>query len=87
MPSVPEIHHLLQERLKEEPFREAQNRRSQTEGRISIVTRCFSGNPMQQKNYAYRNLHMGLSILSHNLWKLARLKIARTQAQLADQAA
>ena len=79
--------HLLQERLKEEPFREAQNRRSQTEGRISIVTRCFSGNPMQQKNYAYRNLHMGLSILSHNLWKLARLKIAQTQAQLADQAA
>ncbi len=79
--------HLLQERLKEDPFCEAQNRRSQTEGRISIVGRCFSGNPMQQKSYAYRNLHMGLSILSHNLWKLARLKIAQAQAQLADQAA
>ena len=79
--------HLLQERLREERFCEAQNRRSQTEGRISIVGRCFSGNPMQQKNFAYRNLHMGLSILSHNLWKLARLKIAQAQAQLADQAA
>ena len=79
--------HLLQERLKEERFCEAQNRRSQTEGRISIVGRCFCGNPMQQKSYAYRNLHMGLSILSHNLWLLARLKIAQTQAQLSDQAA
>jgi len=79
--------HLLQERLKEESFCDAQNRRSQTEGRISIVARCFSGNPMQQKNFTYRNLHMGLSILSHNLWKLARLKIAQAQAQLADQAA
>ena len=79
--------HLLQERLKDERFREAQNRRSQTEARISILGRCFYGNPMQQKNYAYRNLHMGLSILSHNLWVLARLKIAQTQAQLSDQAA
>jgi hypothetical protein len=79
--------HLLQERLQEDRFREAQNRRCQTEGRISIVGRCFCGNPMQQKSYAYRNLHMGLSILSHNLWLLARLKIAQTQAQLADQAA
>jgi len=42
---------------------------------------------MQQKSYAYRNLHMGLSILTHNLWVLARLKIAQTQAQLSDQAA
>lgn len=42
---------------------------------------------MQQKNYAYRHVHMGLSILTHNLWRLARLKIAQTQAQLADQAA
>ena len=79
--------HLLQERLKEERFREAQNRRCQTEGRISILSHCFCGNPMQQKSYAYRNLHMGLSILTHNLWVLARLKIAQTQAQLSDQAA
>ena len=79
--------HLLKERRKEDRFREAQNRRSQTEGRISIVGRCFCGNPMRQKNYAYRNLHMGLSILAHNLWRLARLKIAQAQTQLADQAA
>ena len=78
---------MLKERLKEERFREAQNRRSQTEGRISILSHCFCGNPMQQKSYAYRNLHMGLSILTHNLWVLARLKIAQTQAQLSDQAA
>ena len=77
----------LQQRLQEEAFREAQNRRSQTEARISILGRCFCGNPMKQKSYAYRNVHMGLSILTHNLWVLARLKLAQTQTLLSDQAA
>ena len=77
----------LQQRLQEEAFREAQNHRSQTEARISILGRCFCGNPMKQKSYAYRNLHMGLSILTHNLWVLARLKLAQAQELRSDQAA
>ena len=72
---------LLAERLEENEFREAQNRRSQTEARISILSNCFCGSPMKQKGFDNRHVHMGLSILSHNLWVLARLKIAQEQAQ------
>ena len=72
---------LLLERLEENEFREAQNRRSQTEARISILSNCFCGSPMKQKGFDNRYIHMGLSILSHNLWVLARLKIAQEEVQ------
>ena len=72
---------LLAERLEEDGFRKAQNRRSQTEARISILSNCFCGSPMKQKGFDNRHIHMGLSILSHNLWVLARLKIAQEKAQ------
>jgi len=71
---------LLAQRLKEDEFRAAQNRRSQTEARISILSNCFCGSPMRQKSFEHRHIHMGLSILSHNLWVAARLKIAQQQA-------
>jgi len=72
---------LLAERLKENEFREAQNRRSQTEARISILSNCFCGSPMKQKGFDHRQIHLGLSILSHNLWVLGRLKIAQEKAR------
>lgn len=72
---------LLAERLEENEFRKAQNRRSQTEARISILSNCFCGSPMKQKGFENRNAHMALSILSHNLWVLARLKIAQQKAR------
>ena len=72
---------LLAERLEENEFKEAQNRRSQTEARIAILSNCFCGSPMKQKGFGNREIHMGLSILSHNLWVLARLKIAQEKAQ------
>jgi hypothetical protein len=70
---------LLAQRLEEDKFRAAQNRRSQTEARISILSNCFCGSPMKQKGFEHRHIHMGLSILSHNLWVVARLKIAQQQ--------
>jgi len=72
---------LLVERREENEFREAQNRRSQTEARISILSNCFCGSPMKQKGFGNRYIHMGLSVLSHNLWVLARLKIAQEKAR------
>lgn len=72
---------VLIERLKEDEFRKAQNRRSQTEARISILSNCFCGSPMKQKGFDHRHIHMSLSILSHNLWVLARLKIAQQKTQ------
>ena len=71
----------LQQRLKEERFRQAQNRRSQTEARISILSHCFCGNPMLQKGFEHREIHMGISVLSHNLWVLARLKLLQQARQ------
>ncbi len=68
---------LLAERLQEDAFRQAQIRRSQTEARISILSNCFCGSPMKQKGFDNREVHMGLSILSHNLWVLARIKLAQ----------
>jgi len=69
------------DRLKDDMFRDAQRRRSQTEARISILSHCFCGAPMKQKGFEHRQIHMGLSVLSHNLWVLGRLKIAQEQRQ------
>ena len=71
----------LRERLEDDTFRDAQTRRSQTEARISILSHCFCGSPMKQKGFEHRHIHMGLSILAHNLWVLGRLKIAQEHPQ------
>jgi len=68
---------LLAERLEDKTFRQAQTRRSQTEARISILGNCFCGSPVRQKGFENRKIHMGLSILSHNLWVLARIRHAQ----------
>ena len=71
----------LRQRLEDDTFRDAQRRRSQTEARISILSHCFCGSPMKQKGFEHRQIHMGLSVLSHNLWVVGRLKIAQDKAQ------
>ncbi|MCF6335415.1 MAG: hypothetical protein L3J12_06715 [Spirochaetales bacterium] len=63
----------LQDRLKEDDFCEHQKRRAQTEGRIGIVKNSFLGNPSKGKSFNSRNLSTAWSVLSHNLWVLARL--------------
>ena len=73
----------LRERLEEDLFKKAQRRRSQTEARISILSHCFCGSPMKQKGFDHRQIHMGLSVLTHNLWALGRLKVAEEQAKQA----
>ena len=71
----------FKQRLEDDIFRDAQRRRSQTEARISILSRCFCGNPMNQKGFDRRHSHMGLSVLSQNLWVLGRLKIEQEKAK------
>jgi hypothetical protein len=70
----------LRERLEDNTFRDAQRRRSQTEARISILSHCFCGSPMKQKGFEHRHIHMGISVLAHNLWVLGRLKVAQEKA-------
>jgi hypothetical protein len=73
---------LLQSRLEEDLFCQGQRRRGQTEGRISILGRCFCGNPMAQKGFDHREQHLGLSILCHNVWLLGRMKISQDKQAL-----
>ncbi len=64
------------EQMDDDLFRRAQKRRAQTEGRIGIFKNCFLGSPMVQKGFEHRDIHVGIGLLAHNLWKLARMVIA-----------
>jgi hypothetical protein len=64
----------LKERMKEPRFVRMQKRRSQTEGRISILQRGFLGRPMRAKGFVHRQLAVAWGVWTHNLWMLARLK-------------
>jgi hypothetical protein len=65
-------HELTQQRQSRR-FVAEQNRRSQTEARVSIVKRCFIGDPLRNKGFASRSTHVAWAVLAHNLWVIARL--------------
>lgn len=65
--------HQLQERLRSWKFVKLQRRRSQTEGRISIIIHKFLDSPIRSKGFAHRQLAVDWAVLTHNLWVLARL--------------
>lgn len=65
--------HQLKERLRSWKFVKLQRRRSQTEGRISIILHNFLGDPIRSKGFAHRQLAVDWAVLTHNLWVLARL--------------
>ncbi len=67
--------HLLKERLRSWKFVKLQRRRSQTEGRISIIIHNFLGCPIRSKGFAHRQLSVDWAVLTHDLWVLARLPI------------
>ena len=80
--------HQLKERLRSWKFVQLQRRRSQTEGRISVIIHNFLGSPIRSKGFAHRHLAVGWGVLTHNLWVLARLpkrqsKKAATPQRLA----
>lgn len=64
----------MQSQLEDASFCRHQNRRAQTEGRIAII-KGFTANPMLQNGIRHRKIHVALSILSHNLWKIAGIRI------------
>ena len=74
--------HQLMERMRSWKFVKLQRRRSQTEGRISIIIHNFLGCPIRSKGFAHRQLAVGWGVLTHNLWVLARLP----KRQLQDEA-
>lgn len=75
----------LQQRNRSWKFKRLQRRRAQTEGRIGIVKNVFLGQPLRGKGFAHRELAVTWTVLTHNLWVLARLQ--RAEAQRREAAA
>ena len=65
--------HELIQKLKSKEFQFHQNRRSQTEGRIGIIKNQFTGSPIRNKKFEYKEISVAWAVLAHNLWVLARL--------------
>jgi hypothetical protein len=74
----------LQKRLKDDPkLRVGLKRRASIEGRISILVRQFMGAPPRAKGFENRTSTRGWDVLTHNLWKLARLEQAEQKQAAA----
>jgi hypothetical protein len=68
----------LQKRIQEKKFATFQKRRAQTEARISILKHRFIGPTIPVKGMKRQKKHVGWSILTHNLWVIARKIIAQS---------
>ena len=75
----------LKQRMNSWKFSKIQRRRSQIEGRISIVLHNFLGSPMRSKGFEHRQLAVGWGVLTHNLWVLARLPKRKAKTNAASQ--
>ena len=73
----------LAERTEEPRFMELQRRRGQTEGRISIFKNVYLGRPLRSKGFEHKRNTVAWCVLTHNLWVLARMKIASEQQRMA----
>ena len=74
-------------RMKELRFCELQNRRSQSEGRIGIFKNNFLGQPFRSKGFDNRERDITWSVLTHNLWVIARLPQAEENQNRHTRAA
>ena len=63
----------LRKKMKDLEFAGLQRRRSQTEARIGIFKNCFLGAPLLSKGYENQAMEVAWSVLTHNLWVIARL--------------
>jgi hypothetical protein len=68
------------ERMQEPRFVRLQRRRAGTEGRIGTLKNRWQGGRLRAKGFDHRALAVGWSVLSHNLWQ-----IAKRLAQEAEQ--
>jgi len=64
----------LSQRSRSWKFKRLQRRRAQTEGRISIVKNAFLGGRLRGKGFSHREITVTWTVLTHNLWVLARLQ-------------
>jgi len=63
----------LRRRMRGAKFVKLQRRRAQTEGRISILKNVYLGQPMRAKGFEHRELALLWGVLTHNIWRFAKL--------------
>ena len=80
---------MLREKLEDAEFCRLQKRRGSTEARISIFKNAYLGSPLRSKGFKHRTLRIEWCVLTHNLWKLARMALQQKEGLAAelDQAA
>lgn len=76
----------LREQLEDETFCLLQKRRGQTEGRIGIFKNAYLGKPLRSKGFTNRRTRIEWCVLTHNLWKLAKMAAQAKEQQLAEAA-
>ena len=76
----------LREKLEDENFCVLQKRRAQTEGRVGIFKNAYLGKPLRSKGFQNRKTRIEWCILTHNLWKLARMAAEEKEQQQTDAA-
>ncbi len=67
----------MSRRMKGAKFARLQRRRAQTEARIGILKHSFLGQAMRAKGFEHRELALAWGVLTHNLWRFARLRKAK----------
>ena len=77
----------LKEQLKDRRFCRLQKRRGSTEARIGIFKNSYLGNPLRSKGFRNRNVRVEWCVLTHNLWKLARVAVLQREANQEEAAA
>jgi hypothetical protein len=65
--------------MKDGKFAALQKRRAQTEGRIGVLKNGFFGAPMRAEGFEHRERAVMWGVLTHNLWVLARLRVAKEE--------
>ncbi len=77
--TCPKAPNALRERMKDKKFARMQRRRAQSEGRIGLLKANFLGTALRAKGFKNREVAVLWGALSHNLWKLAKLKMPQKQ--------
>jgi hypothetical protein len=71
----------LKERVGSWKFTKLQKRRAQTEGRIAIIKNVFLDGRIRCRGFEHRQSTLTWTVLTHNLWVLARLPKAKAASE------
>lgn len=76
----------LQKRMQEPRFVYLQRRRGGLEGRIGVLKNRWQGGRIRSKGFTNRSLSVAWSVLSHNLWIVAKMLALQDEKNLRDAA-